>query len=254
MLYSFTGGSLGTLAGMLAPLPPTSIGQVAAHRGARLEATENTPEAFRTAASLGAHGVELDVRRSAEGAVVVHHDPVVPGLGPVVESSVPDLATAGVVTLDDALAACTGMWVNIEVKNSPVEPDWDPDDRLARQVAKMADEAGLAGSVVISSFNPAALLAVADQAASLRTALLVSGWRMRDAAMSAVELGAWALHAADDMVKAPADEVAFAEEMGLRVGVWTVNEVERALALAEAGCYAIFTDDPRKIVPALTAR
>ena len=45
-----------------------------AHRGASAEAPENTLPAFQRAAALGADAFELDVRLTADGAVVVHHD------------------------------------------------------------------------------------------------------------------------------------------------------------------------------------
>ena len=48
--------------------------KVIAHRGASAVARENTLEAFRLAAELGADWVELDARRTADGHVVVHHD------------------------------------------------------------------------------------------------------------------------------------------------------------------------------------
>ena len=48
--------------------------QVIAHRGASGLEPENTVAAFRRAVALGADGVELDVRRSADGVLVVHHD------------------------------------------------------------------------------------------------------------------------------------------------------------------------------------
>src|SRR5690242_17262551 len=51
--------------------PPTII----AHRGASREAPENTLAAFARALALGADGIELDVHRTADGGVVVHHDP-----------------------------------------------------------------------------------------------------------------------------------------------------------------------------------
>jgi glycerophosphoryl diester phosphodiesterase len=47
---------------------------VLAHRGARREAPENTLPAFQRALELGADGVELDVRVSQDGEVVVFHD------------------------------------------------------------------------------------------------------------------------------------------------------------------------------------
>ena len=49
---------------------------VIAHRGAPRLARENTVESFRAAVATGAGGIELDVRRTADGALVVHHDAV----------------------------------------------------------------------------------------------------------------------------------------------------------------------------------
>ena len=46
-----------------------------AHRGGRARAPENTLEAMRLAIADGADGLEFDVRLSAEGEVVVIHDP-----------------------------------------------------------------------------------------------------------------------------------------------------------------------------------
>ena len=48
-----------------------------AHRGARLEAPENTIPAFERALHAGATGIETDVWVSADGEVVCAHDPVV---------------------------------------------------------------------------------------------------------------------------------------------------------------------------------
>ena len=49
--------------------------QIIAHRGASRERPENSLAAFERAAALGADGVELDVHRTADGVIVVHHDP-----------------------------------------------------------------------------------------------------------------------------------------------------------------------------------
>ena len=45
-----------------------------AHRGASAHAPENTLVAFRHALELGAQEVELDVRLSSDGEIVVFHD------------------------------------------------------------------------------------------------------------------------------------------------------------------------------------
>ncbi|MGZ4763626.1 MAG: glycerophosphodiester phosphodiesterase, partial [Ilumatobacteraceae bacterium] len=48
--------------------------EVLAHRGASRAAPENTVEAFRLAKAMGSDAVELDVRRTSDGVLVVHHD------------------------------------------------------------------------------------------------------------------------------------------------------------------------------------
>ena len=48
--------------------------QVIAHRGASKVERENTLAAFRRAGEMGADAVELDVRRTADGAMAIHHD------------------------------------------------------------------------------------------------------------------------------------------------------------------------------------
>ena len=104
--------------------------RVIAHRGASAAAPENTVEAFRLARTLGADWVELDARRTADGRVIVHHDAVLPDGRVIVELDRADLPPS-VCDLSDALDACHGMSVNIEIKNWPADPDFDEDEFLS---------------------------------------------------------------------------------------------------------------------------
>ena len=81
---------------------------------------------------MGADAVEFDVRRTADGVAVVHHDAVVPGVkgplppgGAIVEQGFAALRRLApwIPTLEEALDACAGMWVDVEVKNSPADTD-----------------------------------------------------------------------------------------------------------------------------------
>lgn len=72
------------------------------HRGGRAHAPDNSLEAIRTAAELGADGVELDVRRSSRGLVCAH-DPGQPG---------PPLREA--LELVDRF----GMWLEVDLKSN----------------------------------------------------------------------------------------------------------------------------------------
>jgi glycerophosphoryl diester phosphodiesterase len=50
--------------------------EIIAHRGVPHELPENSLPSFRRALELGADGIELDVHLTADGVLVVHHDPL----------------------------------------------------------------------------------------------------------------------------------------------------------------------------------
>jgi len=91
-----------------------------AHRGARLEAPENTIPAFRLALEAGASGLETDVWCSSDGQVVCAHDAVA-GRGlrrkRIVSSTAADLATMGVPRLADVYEELgTAFELSIDIK------------------------------------------------------------------------------------------------------------------------------------------
>ena len=115
---------------------------VFAHRGCTESGsgrTRSTPSP--RPAGLGADGVELDVRLTADGALAVHHDAEVPGVGPIPELAVAELPRY-VPLLADVLAVCEGMIVNVEIKNAPHDPGWDAGEAVAALTAAAIDEAG----------------------------------------------------------------------------------------------------------------
>src|SRR3954462_15730102 len=83
---------------------------VIGHRGASHDYPENTLEAFEGAARQGADWVELDVRCTLDGALVVHHDPVLADGRAICETESLSLPPS-VTTLALALAACPPMGV-----------------------------------------------------------------------------------------------------------------------------------------------
>ena len=141
---------------------------VLGHRGAPLAAPENTIEAFVAAGRFGADGVELDVRRTADGALVVHHDGVVPGAGRISALEAGDLPEE-IPVLEAALDACAGMVVNIEIKNSPAEVDHDPYEAAAVGVAELLARRGRRDRAIVSAFSLASIDAVKGVAPATRT-------------------------------------------------------------------------------------
>jgi glycerophosphoryl diester phosphodiesterase len=217
---------------------------VQAHRGSPDPASgvrENTLEAFARARALGADGVELDVRLTADGGLAVHHDPVIAGVGVIHELTTAELP-AHVPLLAQALDVCDGLVVNIEIKNLPTEPAFDPTERCTGGVVDLVAAIGSGDSVIISSFWSGALGAVRSAGSPLRTGLLVlPSFDVPTAIAAAVDLGCSAVHLPVGLVTAASVEAAHAA--GLSVAVWTVvDERDLAVALA-AGADTVVTDD-----------
>jgi glycerophosphoryl diester phosphodiesterase len=217
-----------------------SITAVFAHRGCTDGWTENTLEAFAEAKRLGADGVELDVRMTADGALAVHHDPLVSGLGPLAGLTVPELP-AHVPLLVDALAVCEGMVVNVEIKNDPGQAGHDPRETVAALTATAIAEAGWVDRVIVSSFQASTLRAV--QAADSRLALGVLWPFLTDIEAGldlAVAEGWSAVH--PFVPDATPKLVEQAQAAGLAVNVWTVNGRHDIRALVDLGVEGIITD------------
>src|SRR4029453_19165367 len=93
---------------------------VFAHRGGSALAPENTIAAFDNGLALGADGLELDVHRSRDGVVVVHHDRLLDrttgATGPLKERTAAELATLDVPTLTEVLRRYPETRIIIELK------------------------------------------------------------------------------------------------------------------------------------------
>lgn len=230
---------------------PTGRPWIVAHRGASRQAPENTIEAFTLAADLGADAVELDARRTADGAIVVHHDDTVPGSDrPIVAMTRAELAAAApwVPDLAAAIAACRGMWVDVEIKNDPREADWDPDDAVVAAVAAAHADA----DIVATSFNPATVAAA--NRAGLRTGLLLGrGLDPAEMAAPAAETGHEFLLPHWSTLRGTHGEhvVAAARRAGIEVAVWTVDDPAEMMRLARLGVGAVCTNLPDVAASAL---
>jgi glycerophosphoryl diester phosphodiesterase len=226
---------------------------VLAHRGGSGPWRENTLEAFAGALGLGADGVELDVRRTADGRLVVHHDAEIEGTGAIHALPAAELPP-WVPGLDEALETWAGAAVNVEVKNAPVEAGFDPAETVAAEVVRTlaafsATPGRGPGRVIVSSFWPATLAAVHGDDPRLATGLLVHpALDAAEAAERAVAIGCVALHPFHAQVT-PA-LVDLVHGLGLGVATWTVNEAGEVAAVAAAGVDVVISD---RVTDTLTA-
>lgn len=226
-----------------------------AHRGASQWAAENTMAAFELAIEQGADGIELDVMRSADHALVVTHDEncrrVTGHSGDIRTMSLAELRRLNfaahraeqepqiIPTLDDVLEllAPTGLELNIELKNSLY---FDPglEDAVIQKVRqkKMMDR------VILSSFNHYSMQTAAQLAPELRCAILYS-CEIVDVAGYASRIGAKAVHPMYAGLQVPG-LIESCHQAGITVNTWTVNAPDHITMILRSGVDAIITDVP----------
>jgi len=225
------------------PDGPSAPTLLVGHRGARGVEPENTLAAFRRAFDEGLDGVEFDVQRSLDGVLVLTHDDEVDGR-PVAGQSYAEIAgrIPGLATLDELFELARsypGRLLNLEIKAR----GWRTAG-LERDVVRAIGASGLAGRVLVSSFNPLSLLKVRLRDPSLRVAWLYDestvavpwarprpGWLHADAVHPRYALADAAL-------------VRAMHARGVAVNVWTVNDPEDMRRLGGLGVDAIMGDDP----------
>jgi len=222
-----------------------------AHRGASVEAPENTLAAFRLALDAGADGIELDVHVSADGVPVVIHDDrlerTTSGRGTVGDMTVDELQRldAGegewVPTLGEVIELVGGrMLMDIEIKAPGVEAV-----TLASLAALEYDQ------WVVSSFDWDVLRNVRRMAP--RAELWPLTWIASDEAVAvALEIEAPLLALRGEAIDE--DIATFLTGQDLGFMAWTVNDPRQALTLEAFGATAICTDDPRRIRSAVGSR
>ena len=218
---------------------------VIAHRGASKAERENTVEAFARAVGMRTDAIELDVRRTRDGVLVVHHNPDLADgrvIANIDRAELPD----HVPTLDVALDACRPAWVNVEIKNDSSEPDFDPTDSIADEtIALLARRDEGDDRWLISSFRRETVERCRELRPTIRTAWLTV--KIDDADVIGVldDLATTGHAALHPWVGALTREVVDAcHARGLEVNTWTCDDPARMDELIEWGVDGICTNLP----------
>lgn len=230
--------------------PPFLVG----HRGHRLRRlkyrtteVENTMAAFRRAWAAGCDGLELDVRLSRDGVLVVHHDAwlrTAKGRWAIARTPWRELRgrAAHLTTLPAVLrqfgARC---WLDIEVKTAGGEA------ALAAALQRQPPQRGF----VVSSFDVAVLRRLRALNAGLPLCWNLGGKRRPNGALRWPRLGLAGVAAHERRVTAAF--LRACSRKRLRVFAWTVNQPGRMRQLAALGVAGILSDHPALLVRTLGA-
>lgn len=220
------------------------------HRGAAGLEPENALRSFRRAAEEGADALELDLRVTRDGYLVVLHDPTVDrttgGTGPVHE-----LTLAEVRELDEGMGESVPTFGEVlEETNLPIHAELKVVEG-AEPLARCILEEKLAERVTPISFDPEALRRVKLVLPDQTVGLILSG-APPDAAERARSVGANFVSLKADYLDAEAVEGC--RRADLEVTTWTVNEPEQMRRVTELGVDGIVTDRPDLLAEIANAR
>ncbi|MBW8771366.1 MAG: glycerophosphodiester phosphodiesterase [Gemmatimonadetes bacterium] len=198
---------------------------------------ENTLPSFAAALAAGAQGIELDVHATADGIVVVHHDPVTSAGGEIATTlwselnaaHGPAIASTNIPSLAevcDLVGDRAALFV--EIKGEGIE----------EAVTAVLD--GRRGTFAIHSFDHATIGRLARARVPYRLGLLFDD-SVDDAVERMAEYGAADAWPHRSLVDRPLVERI--QRSGGRVIAWTVNSASDARRLAGYGIDGICTDD-----------
>jgi len=219
---------------------------VIAHRGACYYEPENTLRSIGRALKLGAEMVEVDVRLSKDGEVVVIHDESVDrttnGSGYVRDMSLKELKKldAGfresIPTLREVLGLVKGKaTLAVELKEEAIED----------KVVGLVEEEGFEAEVLVTSFLHDALRNVKGLNPEIKTGVIFRS-RPVNPVQLALDVNADCLLPHYKYVDQSMVEEA--HRRNLAVYPWTVNSKEDAQRLVAVGVDGIVTDKPDLLV------
>lgn len=221
--------------------------KVIGHRGWPTRYPDNVLEGIAAALEV-ADMVEVDIRVSGDRRLVLSHDPTIGGLD-VAETPWPVLAGVDVgggfhpASLDELLGRFPTSVFNLEIKNSPGDPAFDPEHGSALGTAARARPGDL-----LSCFYWPSMDAIRAGFPGVATGLLVDeGWDLAAAVDHALANGHLAVIPHWELALRSGPSCQIAAEAGLTVAVWTLNDPSRVGELESIGVTAIITDDPGEL-------
>lgn len=231
---------------------------IIAHRGSSTHAPENTLAAFTLAADQGADAIELDVTLSRDGQIVVIHDDTLDrtttGHGRVDQLPYAEIAQydAGAkfnarfagerVPLLAQVFEAVGqrLLINVEIKSTTIKTTG-----LEAKVIDLIRQHGLIERVIVSSFNPLALIKVKRAEPRLACGLLYAPDEpiyLSRAWLAPLIPNLEARHPQANTVTP--EVVKHIHARGQKINVWTVLAAREVKALTAAGVDGLIGNDP----------
>ena len=222
---------------------------VIAHRGASGYEYENSRAAFRRAVMLDADGVELDIHSTRDGGIIVHHDPEIPGFGPIAELSLAEARRLHIPNgeslplLAEILDLVGDRDVWVEVKSLAAAYDC--------VLLAILDGGPAPQRYAIHSFDHRIVHRLGQARPSLPRGILLGGY-LRDPISAMRAAGATTLW--QEWQQVDQELVTNVHEAGGRVIAWTVNELGDLDRMVRLGVDGLCGNYPDRIRVAIAPR
>ncbi|HSE92599.1 MAG TPA: glycerophosphodiester phosphodiesterase family protein [Methylomirabilota bacterium] len=244
------------------PVPGRPL--LAAHRGGGLLWPENSLLAYRNALGLDVDYLETDVHLTADGEVVVIHDPTLErtstGIGALRERTLADLGPVRLKTRDGGvtdervptlaqlldLVAPSRAGLLLEIK---VDERKQRHPGIEEKVLALVRSRRMEGRTLVMAFERETLRHVRELDPAIRTVLLIGRGEVQrervwpaESVKWAAGLGATAIGYNHRLIDA--DVVAAAGKAGLMLAAWTVNEEADVRRMLDLGVDVVISDRP----------
>jgi len=222
---------------------------VIAHRGASGYEYENSRAAFRRAVMLDADGIELDIHATRDGGIVVHHDPEIPGIGPIAQLSLSEARQVmlrngeTVPLLSEVLELVGDRDVWVEVKTLPLRYD--------ELLLGVLDKGPAPERYAVHSFDHRIVHRLGAARPSLSRGILLTAY-LRDVVAVMRSVGAITLW--QEWQQVDQDLVTQVHDAGFNVIAWTVNEIGDLDRMVRLGVDGLCGNYPDRIRVAIAPR
>ncbi len=247
--------------------------RIIAHRGASVDAPENTFASFQRAIDLGSDGIEFDVRLAKDGVPVVIHDTDLNRTGlrqglvsemtsselsavdigswfnckfPAVEKDFSDERIRSLADTLDLLKSFDGtIFIELKCDRDEVQP-------LVLTVCNLVAATRLSWQVIIKGFNPSIVPLVKMVAPNIRAYSLfdtsITNMLRRKGIIPELsyQLGADGMSLHRGLVNKTL--MASAEKLGLSVAAWTIDDTKWLQRSIDLGISDIITNDSAKFL------
>ena len=239
---------------------PSVIGHRGLGKGVIAGHRENTIASLLAAIEAGVDWVEFDVTRSADGELVVHHNPSTTDGRFIIDQTTAEVVSAGIPRLEEVLEALPAARLVIDVKTILEDASAPMSAGTAACLAPVLARETARRPVLVTSFDVSALLWLREQVAGLRCGLI--SWldfplRMALPAAAHVGMSVVCVHERSFGVnpiepgpvhRDAADSIGIAHDAGLEVVAWCPDE-RAASSLVAAGVDAVCVNEVPRMLP-----